>query len=252
MKTVGKKTKVAICISVVILLFLTGVTYGGWSDTLSIRGIFTTANFSVEFGERKDIAVHLITLDSQNNIKVEEEVDNLNITKNDNKNITLSLKGNLIDKLKEDGYMLQVRYPLRTTDDSKIKAIKPINADFNKPDQTIEAIPESVKITLEDIQIEINEKINESDYKIRFNVYRQIENDEDKSSAVLFLEADRLSALPNEIMSVDYLKLTEILPEYTDIPYENPVIGVQLEAEYSLKIPIATEQYNADELNIAD
>ena len=253
MKTVDKKIKTAICIPVVFLLFLTGVTYGGWTDTLSIRGIFTTANFSVEFGDKNDIEVYLITLDSQNDIKVEEKIENINITKNDNKNIALSIKGNLTNKLKEDGYMLQVIYPLRTRDDSKIKAIRNIKADFDKPDQTIEAIPKSVKIILEDEQIEVNEEISESNYKIRFNVYRRIETEDDKSSAVIFLEADRLYALSNDILSVDYLKLTEIFPEYTDkIPYDNPVVGVQLEAEYSLKIPIVTEQFNAGQLNFED
>ena len=251
MKTVGKKTKVAIGISVVILLFFTGVTYSGWSETLSIRGIFTTANFSVEFGDENSIEVHLIYLDNQNNIEA-EEVENTSITKNDKKNIVVSIKDDLVNKLKEDGYMLQVRYPLRTSDDSKIKAIRHINADFDKPDQTIEAIPDSVKIVLEDKQIEINENINENDYKIRFNVYRQIETEDDKSSAVVFLEVDNLNVQSNEIL-VNYLELTEIHSESIDnIPYDNPVIGVQIEAEYSLEIPIATEQFNAEEFNIED
>ena len=247
MKTVGKKIKVAIGLSVVILLFLTGVTYAGWSEILSIRGMFTTASFSVEFGDKNDIEVHLITLDNQNNIEVGNKVENINITKNDNKNITLNLKGNLINKLKEDGYMLLVRYPLRTSDDSKIEAIKPINADFNSPNQTIEVRPDFIKITLDDKEIEIYDKINESDYNIRFNVYQQIETEDDKSSAVLFLEADEFNVQSNELLSIDYSQLTEILPEYTDnVSHENPIIGIQLEAEYSLKIPIATEQFNAE------
>ena len=247
MKTVGKKIKVAIGLSVVILLFLTGVTYAGWSEILSIRGMFTTASFSVEFGDKNDIEVHLITLDNQNNIEVGNKVENINITKNDNKNIVLSLEGNLINELKEDRYMLQVRYPLRTSDGSKIKAIRHINADFDMPDQTIEAIPDSVKIVLEDKQIEINENINENDYKIRFNVYRQIETEDDNSSAVVFLEVDNLNVQSNEIL-VNYLELTEIHSESIDnIPYDNPVIGVQIEAEYSLEIPIATEQFNIED-----
>lgn len=253
MKTVGKKIKVAIAISLVILLFLTGVTYGGWSDTLSIRGIFTTANFIVEFGEKKDIEVYLVTLNNQNNIKVEEKVENISITKNDNKNIVLSIKDNLINKLKEDGYMLLVRYPLRTSEDSKIKAIKSIEANFSKPDQTIEAIPDSVKFILDNKEIKINENINKSDYKIRFNVYRQIETEDDKNRAVVFLEADRLNTLSNEMLTVDYSEFTEIHPEYIDnIPYDNPVIGVEIEARYSLNIPIATEQFNVEELIIED
>jgi len=245
MKKNGKH-KAAIGLTIVIVLFLTGVSYGAWSDTLWLRGLLTTANFSIEFGDKKDIEVYLITADSQSNIAYKEKVTEFRSTKNDNENITLTLKSELINKLKIPGYMLQVKYPLKTSDDSKIKAIKPIMADFSKPDDTVDVIPGSIKIGIDGEYIGINEDVNESEYEIHFNIYRQIETVNDNNKAVVYLEAYGFNELSPEL-SIEYSDLIKILPEYADIPYDNPKIDVQLEAEYLLEIPIGAEQFNSAE-----
>lgn len=242
MKKIGKKYKASIGLSVVILLFLTGMSYGAWSETLSLRGIFTTANFSVEFGDTDNIEVNLVTADA-NNIKVEEKITQFNRTENNNKNVILSLKGELINKMLSSEYMLQVKYPLETSEDSKIKAIKPTKANFKKPDDTVEVIPDTIKISIDNI---INDKIDKSDYEIRFNIYRQIETSEEGNYAVVFLKAYNINNNYSEF-SIEYSDLISIMPQYADIPYDNPNIEMQLEAEYSMEIPIVAEQFNRAE-----
>ncbi len=244
MKKISKKLKAAIGLSVVILLFFTGVSYSAWSDTLSIRGIFTTANFSVEFGNKNDIEVNLIKTDARDNIKVIEQDIKFSVTKNDNKYISLRLTDNLINELKKPGYMLQIKYPIQASDDSKIKALKPIDADFDKPDESIDAIPQ-VKITFGDERITVSEEVNESDYKINFKVYRRMETEKDKNIAIVFLEAGSINDTPLEI-SVEYEYLKTILSE-TDILQVNSELSAQLNAEYSIVIPILAEQFNNGE-----
>jgi predicted ribosomally synthesized peptide with SipW-like signal peptide len=244
MKKIGKNCKAAIGLSVVIILFLTGVSYSAWSDTLSIRGMFTTGSFGVEFGDEKDIEVNLIKTDAQNNIECIQKNKEFNAAKNDNdKYIVLSLT-ELINELKRPGYMLQLKYPIKTSDDSKIKVIKPIKVNFNKPDEIVDAIP-SIKVILGDELIIGNEEVNESDYKIRFKVYRQIETEKDNNYAVVFLEADNFNEVSPEV-SVEYDDLTSIFPE-TDISQGNSELSVQLEAEYSIAVPIMAEQFNNGE-----
>ena len=244
MKKIGKNCKAAIGLSIAILLFLTGVSYSAWSDTLSIRGIFTTANFSVEFGNKNDIEVNLIKTDARDNIKVIEQDIKFSVTENDNKYISLRLTDNLINELKKPGYMLQIKYPIQASDDSKIKALKPIDADFDKPDESIDAIPQ-VKITFRDERIAVSEEVNESDYKINFKVYRQMETENDKNIAIVFLEAGSINDTPLEI-SVEYEYLKTILSE-TDILQVNSELSAQLNAEYSIVIPILAEQFNNGE-----
>ena len=96
---------------------------------------------------------------------------------------------------------------------------------------------------LVDEYIDIDEEVDENDYEIRFNIYRQIEKDEDAYNGVIFLQADRINESSPETISVEYSELIDILPE-VEISYENPVIEAQLEAYYSLEIPIGAEQFN--------
>lgn len=247
MKTLSKKHKLAIGLSAVILLFLTGVSYGAWSDTLSLRGIFTTANFSLEFGDKDDIDIDLIKADAKNNITAEGKVTEFVVTENGNKNIALSLKGDIINRLKEPGCMLRVKYPVKASDGSKIKAIKPEQADFGKLYKTVDAIPDYVKVSVDGKEVGIIEKIDMNDYEIRFNIYRQIETDGEKSTAVIFLKADGFNETPPEIGSVEYEDLIGILPDYTGLLYDNTQINAQTEAKYSLEIPITAEQFNSTE-----
>lgn len=241
MKAVCKKYKIAIGLSTAILIFLTGISYSGWSETLNIRGILTTANFSIEFGDEEDIEVYLIKADDEI-ITDEKQVEVFDADKINNKNITLDLKDDLINRLKTPGYMLRISYPLKTSDDSKIKAIKPIMADFGNPDDTIYVTPDSIGINMDGEYLDIDEEVDKEDYEIRFKIYRQIEAEEGAYNAVIFLEADGFNESRHEII-YEYSKLREILPEYV-VSYENPVIKAQLEADYSLEVSIGAEQYN--------
>ena len=238
MKAICKKYKMAIGLSIAILIFFTGVSYSGWSETLNIRGILTTANFSIEFGDEEDIEVYLIEAYDET-----KPVKGFGINRINNKNITLQLRDDLINRLKNPGYMLKINYPLKTSDDSKIKAIKTITADFGSPDDTVYVVPDSVSINIDGEYIDIDEEVDENDYEIRFNIYRQIEKDEDAYNGVIFLQADRINESSPETISVEYSELIDILPE-VEISYENPVIEAQLEAYYSLEIPIGAEQFN--------
>lgn len=251
------KHRTTIGLSLIILLFFLGVSYGAWSDILSVRGIVTTANFSVEFENAKEIKVHLVTMDANNNITSKERISDFSSTNNNNKNINLSLYGGLVEKMKTHGYMLQIEYPLKTTINSKIKAIKSEKANFSKPYEVINVAPDFVNVIINDKKININERINIADYKISFNIYRQIEtNDNNDSSAVIFVEVANINEVASKnIGSIeyqdllgydDYSYLESSINDYSNSTY-NTIIDAKLNAEYSLNIPIVAEQFNTGE-----
>jgi hypothetical protein len=245
LKKVEKTHKAAIGLAVVILLFLTGVSYGAWSETLNLRGMFTTGSFGIEFGEKKDISVDLVTVDG-NKVTVQEKITEFNSTYKNDKSLSVRLKREPLNGLKNEGYMLRVKCPLKTKDDSKIKAIKPIDADFSESDDTIEAIPVSIQIIVGGKEVNIGETVNKNNYIIHFNIYKQIKQVTDEYYAYVFLEAKNINVSPAHI-PIEYDDLNNILSEYIDISNDNTEINAQLEVEYSLSIPIAVDQFNAGE-----
>ena len=163
----------------------------------------------------------------------------------DDKSIKLNIKDELLQKLEEQGNMLRIGYPLRTTEDSHVKNIKTIKPNFNNPDDSISIIPSNIKITVEGKLIDLDEKVNKEDYRINFNVYKQISTENNKNFAILYIEAKDINANPKEI-NIEYKDLVSSLAKGAKIDQNDPVITSKLEAEYFLEIPIVVEQYNAD------
>lgn len=243
MKNSSKKYKYIIALILVSVLSLIGVSYSAWTDTLSIKGKFTTGNFNIEFAEGKHVVVDLVSIEGSN-VSVKENIRRFNMNKDD-KSIKLNIKDELLQKLEEQGNMLRIGYPLRTTEDSHVKNIKTIKPNFNNPDDSISIIPSNIKITVEGKLIDLDEKVNKEDYRINFNVYKQISTEKNKNFAIHYIEAKDINANPKEI-NIEYKDLVSSLAKGAKIDQNDPVITSKLEAEYFLEIPIVVEQYNAD------
>jgi hypothetical protein len=245
MKAAWKRHKIVIILTAVLLFFV-GSSYGAWTDMLHIRGKVTTSSFGIEFGNVKDIRVGLVKRDSSNKINYLNKNIEFNATENGNKEISLTIKLDmeLMDSLSVSGHMLCVEYPIKTSEQSKVKAINSEKADFNKPYTVIKAIPDYAEIVIYDESFPINEEINKNDYGIDFNVYRQIVTDDNiETTASVFIEVKNIDRYGNiKLGSIDYSSLKNI--EGCDIAFENPIVNAQLKAEYSLKISIPTEQFN--------
>lgn len=248
MNNSSKKYKYLIALTLVSVLSLIGVSYSAWTDTLSIKGKFTTGNFNVEFAEKKDIVVDLVTIDGNNEI-FKENIRRFNVeannTSKNQKIIKINIKDELFNKLETQGYMLRVRYPLKVTEDSKIKAIKPTKVNFNRPDDRISVIPSNIQITVEGKKVNLDKDVNKEDYKLNFNVYKQIKVEKNKNFALIYIEAEDINTNSKEI-NIEYKDFVKALAKGVRINSDNPVIDSKLEAEYFLDIPIAVEQYNAD------
>lgn len=242
MREIRKRPKLIIVLFTILILFFIGVSYGFWSNILSISGTLTTGSFHIEFGNKEDIQLNLITLDSQDNITVHHTVNKANVTKNDNKNIVLALNDSIINMIKDSDYMLQIKYPIKTTDSSKIKAIQPRIADFNKPDESIILAPDSVRFMINGIDMDFPIEINEDNYVIQVNVYKQIE---ETNIASVFLDVEGINNSYDSIGTVEYdFLIGNFSMDDFLVSYDNPTIDVQLEAEYSLEVSIETEQFN--------
>lgn len=239
MKRIMRRPKLIVLLFTMVILIFIGVSYGSWSNILSISGAFTTGNFHIEFGNKRDVQVALVTADSRDNITIHQRIKDINITKNDDKNMVVDINDSLINKMKDSDYMLQIKYPIKTTDNSKIKAIQPIEADFNKPDSTITLTPDTIRFITNGTDRALPIDINNRDYVIKANVYKQIEED---GIASVFLEITDINNEFARIGSVEYEDLGGVLA--AEVSYDNPIIDVEVEAEYSLEISIDTEQFN--------
>lgn len=244
----SKKYKYIIALTLISVLSLIGISYSAWTDTLSIKGKFTTGNFNVEFAEGKDIVVDLVTIDG-NNVSVKENIRNYKVkannTSKDDKIIKINIKDELLNKLGTQGYMFRVRYPLKASEDSHIKDIKPTKLSFNIPDDSLSVIPTNIQITVEGKKVDLDEAINKQDYKLNFNVYKHIKVENNKNYVFVYIEAKDINTNSKEI-NVEYKDLVKALAKGVSIDPDNPVIDSKLEAEYFLEIPIAFEQYNVD------
>lgn len=234
MRKISKNPKLMIVLFTMVILLFIGVSYGSWSNILSLGGAFTTGNFHIEYGNKEDVELSLVTLNSKDNITVHHNITNVNVTKNDDQSMVVAINDNLINKMKESDYLLQIKYPIKATNNSKIKAIQPRPADFKNPDSNITLTPDTISIDM-DIPVDINER----DYIINANIYKQIEED---NTGTVFLEITDINNSYDRIGSIDYDFIAgSFSPEEL---YDNPTIDVQIEAEYSLEISIETEQFN--------
>lgn len=247
MKAALKRYKTVIILTAV-LLSLVGISYGAWTDALHIRGMVTTSSFGIEFRDTNNIKVGLVKRDDGNKIIPLSKDVELNITENSHKDVSLSIEldGELMDDLSVFGHMLCVEYPIKTSDNSKVKAINSEEANFSKPYTVITAIPRHIEIVVNDEVFPVSEEINKNDYRMDFNVYRQITtDDEGKTTAALFIEGKNIGEYSSmELGSIEYSSLGDF-ETCTDIDLENPVISAQLRAEYSLEVSIPAEQFNA-------
>lgn len=244
----SKKYKYIIALTLVIVLSLIGVSYSAWTDNLSIKGKITTGNFNIQFAEGKDIVVDLVTVD-RNNIIFKENISNHNVIASDTAKedniIKINIKDDLLSKLETKGYMLRVRYPLKATEDSHIKDVKPTKLSFNSPDDNLSVIPTSIQVTVEGGKVDLGENINKEDYKVNFNIYKHTKVENNKNYAFVYIEAEDINTNSKEI-NIEYKDLIKALAKGVDIDPDNPVIVSKLEAEYFLDIPISLEQYNDD------
>lgn len=234
------KYKTTIGLALVTVLFLTGTAYGVWTDTTNIRGRLTTGNFSVEFARGKQISADLISPDGK---VITKQGLNTNSFFKDDKNLSGSISGELLNLLKTDGVMLRVKCPIKTTNDSKIKAIKTFAADFNKPDHTLEVIPDSIKVVIGKEFLTFDD-INKEDFKITLNIYKQIEKIKGNYYAMIFLEVVDYNKNP-DLVPIDYKMLTKNLSKVPDIACDTPFIKARINAMYWVNIPIELDQFNA-------
>lgn len=239
MRTIGKY-RVIVGFLVLVLLILSGVTYSAWSETLSLTGIFTTGSFKIEFGDKEDFSANLVTRDGKK-INVEDTVQVDAKLLNNNKKANITIKNELLNKMIEQGYILQIKYPLNTTDDSKIKAMNPMEADFSKADKTVTITPTIEIVSNHDLAL--IKYISEDDFKVIFDIFNEIEVTEDGNYAVVFIKAKSMNSSPQ--YSIEYENLKAEFPQYTDISYNNPQIIININAEYSFEVDIAAEQFNS-------
>lgn len=242
MKNINKKNKALIGLSLAILLFLTGVSYSAWSEVLSIKGIFTTGSFKIEFGDEDDIIANLVTLNGKK-VNVKDKV-NVNVDSrllNNNKKANITLKDDLLNQMITQDYMLQIKYPLKATEDSTIKAMNSMTANFNNADKTVSVTP-TIEIS-SDGDSALLKYLSEGDFKVTFDIYNEIEVTEDGNYAVVYIKAKDMGSVPE--YSVGYDELMADLPQYVDISYDNPEINLTVNAEYSFEVDIAAEQFNS-------
>ena len=244
MMKMEKKHKIIIgLLLVVTLLFITGISYSSWVGTLSLKGLFTTGNFSVEFGDENKIEVILVDVGGKNNINGSRKITGLGATRIDDEHINLRLEDGIINDLKTGKNMLQIKYPLKITDDSTVENIKPVEVDFNKPYDNIGLVHDYVQISLDNENIDVHGGIDKNDYKINFNIYRAVEMNKKGNYAVVFLEVDDFDKGLDRF-TIDYDDLTYALPAYSRLTKEDNLLRARLKTEYQLEIPIVAEQFN--------
>lgn len=248
MNNSSKKYKYILALTLVSILSLIGISYSAWTDTLSIKGRFTTGNFKVEFVEDKDIVVDLVCIEGSD-ISLKENIRNYKTQANntfiDDKVIKINIKDELLKKLESQGYMLRVRYPLKAREDSHIKDLKATKVNFNSPDDCLSIIPTKLQIAIEGKKLDLDEAVKKEDYKLNFNIYKQIQVEKNKNFALVYIEAKDINTNSKEI-NIEYKDLLKALAKGVSLDPDNPVIDSKLEAEYFLDIPIAVEQYNDD------
>lgn len=244
MRRMAKKNKLGIALIIIVLSFTIGVSYAYWTDTLIISSIFTTGSFDVEYAD-KEVKVDMVKMDGEKIIKEESVKDFTYTISADKKSIVLNVNDNLINNLKDSNYMLRIKNPLITSEDSKVTAIKPKDIDFSQADDSFQVAPKELKLILDGNTI--TNDLNKEEYNISFDIYKGVEERTNLDSpyyTLIYLKATNLNE-GNIKMEYDDLKV--ILPEYNDISYENPVITeAEIEAEYSLIIPIGVDQFNTE------
>ena len=114
MRTIHKG-KILLLGAMLLLFSAIGVSYGAWSQVLSVRGMFTTASFDIIFGHPGDIQVHMVDVDTGGNITTLGKIEDFIATQNEDKNIHLEIDDGLLQEMLEAGRKLRIEYPLRST-----------------------------------------------------------------------------------------------------------------------------------------
>lgn len=238
---------------IILILAMTmgvfGVSYASWSDYLTVKGVFNTGSLNIVFDSNRPYLVQVTDINGEQAGSSINASEISCILSNDKKQASLSFSRSiLLEELAGADRFLKFQYPIDLDPDSTVQSVTDYMADLTLPSQ------EKAAFTLTGSRLVINgseymlpEGMTEENHTIFWEVYRQIETQDEGIVATIFLRLsdESLEVLqnPNDPL-LDLAQLPEELKPYV-MPYGNGAAGLipaEIKSSYTVSLPLFIEQ----------
>jgi len=226
-----------------------GVGYGAWTDNLSINTFVSSGSFAVAFDQDRPYSVQVMeisgaTVDDPTGAN---EIDC--ILEKDGRQARISFNGALLlDELVSGDRFLTLQYPLTIGENSTIKSVTPYQADLTLPSQErVEFTPVSSQLIADGEEYALPDVLEELNVPLFWDVYRQVETDNDQITGTIFLKLsdESIDALQNPTeLSIDAAELSEELAKHIALSEgeTSGLLQAEIDTNYSFSLALYIEQ----------
>lgn len=244
----GMRTSIILLILAVAMGGL-GVGYAAWAGSMNWTFRATTGTMEMAFAPDAPFAVGVAAANGRLLSTVVDDSEISCIMDADGKSARLSVNSDLLlEELAQDGRMLVLQYRTQPSADSTIRSVTQYQPDFNRPsEETLEFSPARTAMTVDGKAYELPQSLGEMAPTLRWEVYRQTEEDGDVTVSTIYLKLSQgsltaLAGSPEITLDVEELPdalVDAITPEAGEV---EGAFSARIDISYSFTLPIWIEQ----------